>query len=195
MIERLELFRALAAHRTNEIVVMTMTATLQWPLVSRHDLDFDFLAFGMGHAGDFGLGLALARPERKIIVLKGDGGLLMSLGSLATWAAYAPGNLLILLLENRSYELTGSQPLSPRVDFAALARAAGLDGGGATGKGKVERIETLGQFEQELPRLLTEEGPHFVVLPVTNREPLPPVNHTDHAGRIQKLRRGLGVRQ
>jgi thiamine pyrophosphate-dependent acetolactate synthase large subunit-like protein len=193
MIERLDLFRALAARRRDEIVVMTMTATLQWPLISRHDLDFDFLAFGMGHAGDFGLGLALARPERKTIVLKGDGGLLMSLGSLATWAAYAPGNLLILLLENRSYELTGSQPLSPRVDFAALARAAGLDGGGATGKGKVERIETLGQFEQELPRLLTESGPHFVVLPVTNREPLPPVNHSDHAGRIRKLRHALGV--
>jgi thiamine pyrophosphate-dependent acetolactate synthase large subunit-like protein len=194
MIERLDLFRALAARRKDEIVVMTMTATLQWPLVSRHDLDFDFLAFGMGHAGDFGLGLAVARPERKTIVLKGDSGLLMSLGSLATWAAYAPGNFLVLLLENRSYELTGSQPLSPRVDFAALARAAGLEGGGATGKGKVERIETLGLFEQELPRLLTEEGPHVVVLPVTNRESLPPVNHTDHAGRIRKLRTALGLR-
>jgi thiamine pyrophosphate-dependent acetolactate synthase large subunit-like protein len=193
VIERLDLFRALAARRTDEIVVMTMTATLQWPLVSRHPLDFDFLGFGMGHAGDFGLGLALARPERKTIVLKGDGGLLMSLGSLATWAASAPGNLLVLLLENRSYELTGGQPLPPRVDFAALARAAGFQGGGATRQGKVERIESLAEVEQALPRLLTEEGPHFVVLPVTNREPLPPVNHSDHAGRITKLRSALGL--
>jgi thiamine pyrophosphate-dependent acetolactate synthase large subunit-like protein len=193
VIERMDLFRALVARRTDEIVVMTMTATLQWPLVSRHPLDFDFLGFGMGHAGDFALGLALARPERKTIVLKGDGGLLMSLGSLATWAASAPGNLLVLLLENRSYELTGGQPLPPRVDFAGLARAAGLPGGGATRKGKVERIETLAEVEQALPRLLTEEGPHFVVLPVTNREPLPPVNHSDHAGRIAKLRSGLGL--
>lgn len=193
MIERLDLFRALAARRTDEIVVMTMTATLQWPLVSRHVLDFDFLAFGMGHAGDFGLGLALARPERKTIVLKGDGGLLMSLGSLATWAACAPGNLLVLLLENRSYEITGGQPLPTRVDFAALARAAGLEGGGATGTGKVERIETLSGFADALPRLLAEPGPHFVVLPVTNREPLPPVSHTAHAERIRALRRALGV--
>jgi thiamine pyrophosphate-dependent acetolactate synthase large subunit-like protein len=193
MIERMDLFRALAARRTDEIVVMTMTATLQWPLVSRHELDFDFLAFGMGHAGDFGLGLALARPERKTIVLKGDGGLLMSLGSLATWSACAPANLVILLLENRSYEITGGQPLPPRVDFAALARAAGLEGGGATGTGKVERIETLTEFVDALPRLLAEEGPHFVVLPVTTREPLPPVNHSDHAERIRKLRRALGV--
>ena len=128
MIERLDLFRALAARRTDEIVVMTMTATLQWPLVSRHELDFDFLAFGMGHAGDFGLGLALARPERKTIVL-----------------------------------------------------------------GKVERIETLAGFADALPRLLAEDGPHFVVLPVTTREVLPPVNHSDHAERIRTLRRALGV--
>ncbi len=193
MIERMDLLRALAARRKDEIVVMTMTTTLQWPLVSQKDLDFDFLAFGMGHAGDFGLGLALARPERKTIVLKGDGGLLMCLGSLVTMGRYAPGNLLVLLMENRTYEMVGGQPFSPRVDFTALARAAGIEGGGATGKGKVEHITTLAAFEKALPRLLTEEGPHFVVLPVKNKEPLPPVNHTDHAGRIRKLRRALGV--
>jgi len=172
---------------------MTMTTTLQWPLVSQNELDFDFLAFGMGHAGDFGLGLALARPERKTIVLKGDGGLLMCLGSLVTMGRYAPGNLLVLLMENRSYEMVGAQPLPPRADFTALARAAGFEGGGATGKGKVERITTLEAFEKALPRLLTEEGPHFAVVPITNKDPLPPVSHTDHAGRIRKLRKGLGL--
>ncbi len=193
MIERMDLLRALASRRTEEIVVMTMTTTLQWPLVSRHELDFDFLAFGMGHAGDFGLGLALARPERKTIVLKGDGGLLMCLGSLVTMGRYAPGNLLVLLMENRVYEMVGAQPLPPAADFIALARAAGVEAGGITGKGKVERITTIEDFEKALPRLLTEEGPHFVVLPVSNKEPLPPVSHTDHSGRIRKLRRGLGV--
>ena len=183
--ERMDLFRSLAAQRDDEIVVMTMTATLQWPLVSQHHLDFDFLAFGMGHASDFGLGLALARPERKTIVLKGDGGLLMSLGSLVTLGRYGPPNLLVLLLENRSYEMTGGQPLPPGVDFAAVARGAGVP--------KVETIETLDAFERELPRLLTEPGPHFVVLPVTNSEPLPPVSHTDHAGRVRKLREALGI--
>jgi len=193
MIERMDLLRALAARRSDEIVVMTMTTTLQWPLVSKHELDFDFLAFGMGHAGDFGLGLALARPERKTIVLKGDGGLLMCLGSLVTMGRYAPGNLLVLLMENRIYEMVGSQPLASRTDFAALARAAGVEGGGATGRGKVERIESIAAFTEALPRLLTEEGPHFVVLPVSNKEKLPPICHTDHAGRIRNLRKGLGV--
>jgi sulfopyruvate decarboxylase subunit beta len=185
VIERLDLFRVLAAKRTDEVVITTMTATLQWPLVSSHPLDFDFLAFGMGHASDFGLGLALARPERKVIVLKGDGGLLMSLGSLVTMGRYGPPNLLVLLLENRSYEMTGGQPLAPGADFVALARGAGLE--------KVERIGDLARFEGELPRLLTEPGPHFVVLPVMNSKPLPPVAHTDHTERVIKLRRGLGL--
>jgi thiamine pyrophosphate-dependent acetolactate synthase large subunit-like protein len=184
-LDRLDLFRALSAARTDEIVITTMTATLQWPLVSRHELDFDFLAFGMGHASDFGLGLALARPERKVIVLKGDGGLLMSLGSLVTLGRYGPPNLLVLLLENRSYEMTGGQQLAPGVDFAAMARGAGIGG--------VERIEDLEVFEIELPRLLTEEGPHFVILPVTNSQPLPPVSHTDHRARVTNLRKALGL--
>lgn len=192
-IERMELFRSLADNRGDEIVVTTMTATLQWPLVSDHLLDFDFLAFGMGHASDFGLGLALSRPERKTIVLKGDGGLLMSLGSLVTLAAYGPPNLLVLLLENRSYEIVGGHPLPAGVDFAALGRAAGIEGGGATGTGKVERIETLEDWEAALPRLLAEDGPHFVVVPVANHEPLPAVAHTDHSERIRQLRRALGV--
>lgn len=184
-IERLDLFHALAASRTEEIVVTTMTATLQWPLVSSHPLDFDFLAFGMGHAADFGLGLALARPERRVIVLKGDGGLLMSLGSLVTIARYGPHNLLVLLMENRSYEMTGGQELAPGVDFALLARGAGVE--------QVERIEDLARFEAALPRLLTEPGPHFIVLPVTNSEPLPPVAHTDHTQRVVRLRQALGL--
>jgi thiamine pyrophosphate-dependent acetolactate synthase large subunit-like protein len=185
MIERLDLLRALAAWRSDEIVVTTMTATLQWPLVSDHPLDFDFLAFGMGHAADFGLGLAVARPERKVIVLKGDGGLLMSLGSLVTIGRYGPPNLLILLMENRSYEMTGGQELAPKADFVALARGSGI--------ARVERIDDLSVFEERVPGLLTEPGPHFVVLPVTNSESLPPVAHTDHAGRVTRLREGLGL--
>lgn len=193
MIERMDLFRAVAALRTDEVVVTTMTATLQWPLVSEHTLDFDFLAFGMGHASDFGMGLALARPERKVIVWKGDGGLLMSLGSLVTMARYGPTNMVVLLLENRSYEMVGGQPLPERVDFLGLARAAGIEGGGRDGSGRIERWDTLGDVDRRMPEVLTEAGPHFIVIPVSNSEPLPPVSHSDHVQRVVDLRAALGV--
>ncbi|MDW3178886.1 MAG: thiamine pyrophosphate-dependent enzyme [Acidimicrobiia bacterium] len=193
MIERLDLLRALAAQRSDEIVVTTMTSTLQWPLVSDSDLDFDFLAFGMGHASDFAMGLALARPERRTIALKGDGGLLMSLGSLVTLAEHGPENLVVILLENRAYEMTGGQQLPSRVDFAGLARSAGIDGGGISKTGSVEVWHSLEQAVEDLPRVLHSAGPHFVVVPVTNSEPLPAVNHTDHAGRVTRLRTGLGI--
>jgi thiamine pyrophosphate-dependent acetolactate synthase large subunit-like protein len=193
MIERMDLFRAVADRRTDEVVIATMTATLQWPLVSQHPLDFDFLAFGMGHASDFGLGLALAQPERSVIVFKGDGGLLMSLGSLVTLGRYGPDNLIVILLENRVYEMTGGQSLPDRVDFTGLARAAGVEGGGRGGTGTIATTAELGEFASELDRALTSPGPHLIIGSVTNSEPLPPVAHTDHAGRITKLREGLGV--
>lgn len=193
MIERLELLKALAAERTDEIVVMTMTSTLQWPLVSQHDLDFDFLAFGMGHASDFGMGLALARPERRTIVLKGDGGLLMSLGSLVTLAEHGPENLVVILLENRAYEMTGGQRLPNRVDFAALGTAAGVAGGGVSGTGSVATWLSLEEAKADMGRVLETPGPHFVVATVTNSEPLPPVSHTNHAERVERLRSGLGI--
>lgn len=191
--ERMDLFQAVADRRTDEVVVMTMTATLQWPLVSDHPLDFDFLAFGMGHASDFGLGLALAQPERTVIVFKGDGGLLMSLGSLVTLGRYGPANLIVILLQNRSFEMTGGQPLPERVDFAAMAEAAGVSGGGTTGTGTVATTPDLAEFATALDRALSAPGPHFIVAPITNSATLPPVAHTDHAERIVKLRQALGV--
>jgi hypothetical protein len=170
MIERLELLAAAAELRTNEIVVMTMTATLQWPQVSTSPLDFDFLAFGMGHASNFGLGLALAQP-----------------------AQHGPENLIVILLENRTYEMTGGQPLPTRVDFEALARAAGVEGGGTGGTGTVERWSTIVEARHGLTRILVEPGPHFVVASVTNSAPLPPVAHSDHAARVTNLRAALGL--
>tara|TARA_A100001037_G_scaffold306851_1_gene357158 strand:+ start:20480 stop:21064 length:585 start_codon:yes stop_codon:yes gene_type:complete len=191
MIERMDMLKAIATKRTDEVVVMTMTTTLQWPLVSEHELDFDFLAFGMGHAADFAMGIALSQPNRKTIVFKGDGGLLMSLGSMITLSRYAPENMLIFLLENRCYEMVGGQEFSQSVDFEKIASGSGFQNGGRTGKGKIEKIDTLSELEESLPRLLTEAGPHFVIVPVKNSEKLPPVNHSDHAQRIVNLRTNL----
>src|SRR5438105_14227198 len=81
----------------------------------------------MGSASTIGLGIALARPERKVIVVDGDGSLLMQLGSLVTIAGAAPANLYHFVFENGVYETSGSQPLPAegRLDLAQMARGAG----------------------------------------------------------------------
>ena len=105
--------------------------------------------------------------------------------------------MLVLFLENRIFEQTGGQPFSERVDFDTFARGAGIEGGGATGKGKIERIETIEDFTEALPRLLTEEGPHFVICPVENHEHVPPPttpttpDASGTCGRDWGLRRGV----
>ena len=82
----------------------------------------------MGGASSLGLGLALARPERRVIVFDGDGSLLMQLGSLATIAGARPRNLLHLLFKNGVYHTSGSQeiPGGLTVDFVTMARGAGI---------------------------------------------------------------------
>ncbi|MGH7332731.1 MAG: thiamine pyrophosphate-dependent enzyme [Candidatus Rokuibacteriota bacterium] len=85
------------------------------------------LCDAMGAAIPLALGMALARPERRVTVLEGDGSLLMNLGTLATVAAARAANLTMLLFENRHYESSGGQALPPvSVDWVAAARAAGI---------------------------------------------------------------------
>jgi thiamine pyrophosphate-dependent acetolactate synthase large subunit-like protein len=82
----------------------------------------------MGAAVSVGLGLALAQPERRVVVVTGDGELLMNVGTLATAAVHQPRNLSVVCLDNKVYGLTGGQPThtSHCTDLAAMARAAGF---------------------------------------------------------------------
>jgi phosphonopyruvate decarboxylase len=85
-----------------------------------------YLVGSMGCVAPFALGLALARPDRKVIALDGDGAALMRMGAFATVGAYGPPNLLHLLLDNGVHESTGGQAtVSPRVSFAGVASACG----------------------------------------------------------------------
>jgi sulfopyruvate decarboxylase subunit beta len=98
-------------------------------LFSAKDRPENFYMLGsMGLASSIGLGLALARPERKVMVLDGDGSVLMNLGTLATIAHYAPHNYLLVILDNCCYGSTGSQPTCTHLgtDLFALAKAAGV---------------------------------------------------------------------
>src|SRR5688572_26647490 len=86
-----------AEHRGQRIVVTTMSSAGIFPELSNSPLDFHFIPSSMGEAPALGLGLALAQPERGVIVLNGDGCMLMNLGSLVTLAAH-PANIVVVIL-------------------------------------------------------------------------------------------------
>jgi sulfopyruvate decarboxylase subunit beta len=112
-------------------------------LFSVGDRPENFYMLGsMGLASSIGLGLALARPERKVIVLDGDGSVLMNLGTLATIAHHAPENYLLVILDNCCYGSTGSQPTCTHLgtDLFALAKAAGVE--------DVKRIDNVGDLPE-----------------------------------------------
>lgn len=120
----------LSARRSNRQIIVTnqMTARI-WPGISRHPLDFNYLSSTMGGAVPLGLGLALAKPDYDVIVLSGDGSLLMNLGCLATVVASGAANITIIVMDNGLYEVTGGQQTPGRqanVNYAMLAQATGF---------------------------------------------------------------------
>jgi len=156
MLTKDELLLPLARARTDEVVVTCMGVTRPWGRISSHDLDFASADSAMGHTADLALGIALAQPGRRVLCLNGDGSMLMTLGTLVTIVESGARNLVLFVLENGAYEITGNQPIpgARRIDFAGLARAAGFP-----------RVYDLGlpeDFELVLPKILEAEGPIFV---------------------------------
>lgn len=93
-----------------------------------HRANFFYLEHAMGLASSIGLGIALAQPERKVVVVDGDGSVLMNLGGLTTLARYAPPNLVHLIFDNESLLSVGGFPTATATgsDLAAMARGAGI---------------------------------------------------------------------
>ena len=157
MMQRDECLKALARHRTDEIVVAVYKAAQEFLHIGPHELNYTFTG-AMGQGSSHALGLALGRPDRRVILLDGDGSLLMNLGSLVTIAEAAPPNLLHCLCQNGTYETNGAVPIpgAGRVDFPAIARAAGYP--------RAYAVDALDDWERALPDLLREPGPVFVDL-------------------------------
>ena len=164
MMRRDECFRKIAELRDDAIVVSTYTSAFEWRKISPSGLNY-FSVGAMGQASSHALGLALGMPDQKVIVLDGDGSLLMNLGGLVTMAEAAPKNLVHFVAENGCYEANGSHPIpgQNRVDFAGLARAAGY--------AKVYEFDGLNRFAAELPEILSTPGPVFVTLKIVASEP------------------------
>ena len=156
--------RALARQRTDQLVVVTMQAAAYWPRFAVSDLDFKLIGC-MGVASPIGLGLALAQPQRRVIVCEGDGSLLMNLGVLATIGAQAPENLLVLVMDNGAYVTTGGQPLpgAGKLDLLTVAKGAGLS--------RTYSFSDSSHFAGQLDRLLGGVGPIFARLDCSELEP------------------------
>ena len=151
-----QLLRPLAERRTDEVVVTTMSVVRPWGRLSDSPLDFASADSAMGHAADLALGIAMAQPDRKVLCLNGDGSMLMTLGTLATIVESGVTNLVLFVVGNGGYEITGNQPLAggDAVDFAGLARAAGFP--------RVYRFQDAVAFAGSLDAVLTQRGPVFV---------------------------------
>lgn len=147
MLSKSEVIAPLHALRRDEVVITSMSIVRAWGQLSRHPLDFAAADSAMGHTADFALGVALAQPGRRVVCLTGDGSLLMSLGTLVTIAGSGCNNLLLIVLVNGGYEITGNQPLpAARMNFAALARAAGIS--------QTAHYECAADYTRALPRYL-----------------------------------------
>ena len=156
MLNRSDLYKVLARHITDEIVVSSYASAIDWKLVTERPLNY-FSHGAMGLCSSHGLGLALARPERKVVVLDGDGSLLMNLGTLVTIAAVKPRNFLHFVNQNGTYEANGGHPIpNPGVDFSGIARSAGIE--------KVYSFSELSDFEAKIGTMLQEAGPVFCTL-------------------------------
>lgn len=183
-----ECLHVLAEHRTDEVVIAAMTSGVKWPALSDHPRDLVYMPSTMGGAPGLGLGLAMARPDLRVIVLNGDGCMLMNLGSLVTIGEQAPPNLLLVVFDNGAYAITGGQatPGAGQVDFAAMATA-----------GRWPRAHTFAELEawsQALPDLLAAGGPVFAQLkvePEPCRVLIPAVPMPE---RLERFRAALGQR-
>lgn len=122
---------------------------------------------GMGLVSSIGLGVALAAPERKVIVMDGDGSLLMNLGSLATIARQQPPNLVHIVWDNQQWGETGGQPThtSTGTDLAAVAKGAGI--------ARVASVSSLKALEGIVDQAMAEDGPWFIVAKVEEKRRVP----------------------
>jgi len=174
-----------ATRRDEDVVITTMAPAKVWmDMGPAHPRDLVYVPSAMSHATSVGLGIALAQPERRVIVCNGDGSMLMNLGSLVTIVSQAPANLVVIICDNGVYEVTGSQPVPARVDFLALARGAGFTA--------THHFTTAAEWASNVEVVLGRRGPVFVVLDVAaNATRLAPKSPGFASARGEALRRAL----
>lgn len=126
--QRIEALRAIYPQLEDVVVVTIMGAVAAELQSIGHRPNFFYLQHAMGLASSMGLGIALSRPELQVVVLDGDGSVLMNLGGLTTLARYRPPNLVHVVFDNESLLSVGGFPTATSTgsDLAGIAREAGV---------------------------------------------------------------------
>jgi thiamine pyrophosphate-dependent acetolactate synthase large subunit-like protein len=146
-----------------------------------------YMLGSMGLAVPIALGVAIAQPQRRVVALEGDGSILMQLGCLATVANRSQTNLLIVILDNGAYQITGGQPTATGqgADIVAIARGAGL------AQSAWAADET--HYEEMVTQALAEPGPWLIAVRTDMQKPA--IQTTRDPAQIRdRFMRGLGVR-
>ena len=164
--KRDEALRVLSQHYPDGIVVPVYQSAFDWMGIRPHPLNY-LCTGAMGQGSSHALGLALACPTEPVVVLDGDGSLLMNLGSLVTIGHQSPTNFWHFVCENGIYEVNGEFPVPgyEKVDFAALALAAGYR--------EAYTFSDLNEFADRVPEILATPGPILVALKVEAGESFP----------------------
>jgi len=178
MMHTADMLKIFAAHRGDAIVISGRGGK-HWMGLSDTIFDLPLGDPAMGGHSGFGLGLALARPDKRVVLFDSEGDILMSLGQLPTIAEQAPANFYHFILDNEVYATTGGQPVpnSKNVDYAMIARGAGYP--------RAMNIADLETFSAELPGILAAPGPVFVSLKVW-----PEVENTPIGQRVRWRKKG-----
>ena len=168
MIPSTEAARAINYHRQDALVVSTSAALRDWSQVSqRRELDVD-LTDCMDRAPAVGLGLSLAQPDRKVLVLDCDATLRTDLGALATIGESRPENLVHFVFDDVTFSSTDGIPVNglDNVNFLSMAEGAGYQ--------RTFRFDSLEEFLIGMEEVMQESGPVFVLIKVLRDEDLPP---------------------
>lgn len=158
--------RVIAKHYPDGIVVPVYQSAFDWMVIRPHALNY-LCTGAMGQASSHALGLALGAPDEKIVVLDGDGSLLMNLSALVTVGNEAPDNFVHFVSNNGIYEVNGEFPLpmGQRCDLEGIAREAGYV--------KTWTIDNTDDLDAAMPEILNTRGPVFVCLKVETGESHP----------------------
>ena len=162
--ERQEAIDILAEGRGDAISVATMQSVFPWQEAGQSDNLHVDASQCMGSASSMGLGLAIAKPGRKVMVLDGDGSLLMQLGSLVTITEVSPPNLYHFVFANGLNQSTGNQPIPSlgTFDWVALAKAAGYK--------NALKVSEAEELIERLPVILEMEGPVLIELTIARED-------------------------